>query len=154
MHRTQIPTNSAADTDGFAPVTPADILRGAATYLETHGWTQAVYYGGTAADHFPPACADGAIGMAAYGYCPLVPCDNTDDPGYRDYNRAIDYLADYLDLNGIAPMVHTTDGYFEPIDLPADHLGWNDSDGQSAENVIATLRAAADNYDTTHGGTR
>ena len=44
MHRTQNPTCSAADTADPSVVTPADILRGAADYLEAHGWTQKVYY--------------------------------------------------------------------------------------------------------------
>ena len=150
MHRTQNPTRSAADTADPSVVTPADILRGAADYLETHGWTQQVYYGGAAADVFPPACADGAIGMAAYGYCSVVPCDNTTDPGYRDYNRAIDYMANYLHAIGAAAPIDPIGDGNEVIEFSPDHLAWNDTTGQSAESVIATLRAAADDYDRTH----
>jgi hypothetical protein len=150
MHRTHNPTAPAADTDNALVVTPADILRGAARYLETHGWTQAVYYGGTADDAFPPACADGAIGMAAYGYCPLVPGDNHTDPGFRDYKRALDHLMDYLDQVEEpppgAPLLWDTD----VIDQGTNPFAWNDRDDQSAEQVIATLRAAADDYHRTH----
>src|SRR4051812_6352319 len=96
MHRTHNPTAPAADTDDPSVVTPADILRGAARYLQLHGWIQHAYYGGDDTAAFPPACADGAIGMAAYGYCPLVPGDNTTDPGYRDYNHARTLLTGHL----------------------------------------------------------
>jgi hypothetical protein len=151
MNPTQNLSVSAADTDTPAEVvTPASTLRGAATYLETYGWNQRVYYGGDLVDAFPPACADGAIGIAAYGYPALVPGDNTSDPGFRDYKRAVDYLIDYLDLNGIAPKVNRIVGYCEPVDHGSDPYAWNDHEGQTAEAVIATLRAAADDYDRTH----
>ena len=91
MHRTHNPTGFTVE------VTPAVILRGAARYLETHGWTQGDYYATIAEDPFPAACADGAIGMAAYGYRWPFPGDNHTDLGYRDYTRALDCLLDYLD---------------------------------------------------------
>ena len=48
-------------------ISPADILRGAARYLELHGWTQGDYYAPTPASPlpFPPACAVGALYTAA-----------------------------------------------------------------------------------------
>jgi hypothetical protein len=146
MNRTHNQLESLAPA---VELTPADTLRGAARYLETHGWTQDQYYGGTVTDRFPPACVSGAIGMAAYGYRSLIPCDNTNDPGHRDYNEAIACLADYLehteaDLT-LAPNTWEPDG---PRDYTADPFAWNDRDGQSAENVIATLRAAADDFST------
>ena len=44
MHRTHHPTSPAADLDNPGVVTPANILRGAASYLETHGWHQGTYF--------------------------------------------------------------------------------------------------------------
>ena len=60
MHRTQNPTSSAADTDNRSVVTPADILRGAARYLEEHGWHRGAYYDTTTDKPFPPADVVGA----------------------------------------------------------------------------------------------
>jgi hypothetical protein len=53
-------------------VTPAAVLRGAAAYLQRHGWIRGAYYDAT--DHpFPAACAVGAIGMAAHGRRTTIP---------------------------------------------------------------------------------
>jgi hypothetical protein len=154
MHRTQHPTVSAADTDGVIAVSPAGILRGAARYLEVHGWTQHVYYGGTPADAFPPACADGAIGIAAYGRKAGFPGE-TQDPAYRDYNRALDYFCGYLEQTGANPTCGLscsdgTDCWCGVNDAADDPFGWNDKPGQTAGTVIATLLAAADEYDWQH----
>jgi hypothetical protein len=154
MHRTQNPTAPAADTADGSVVTPADTLRGAALYLETHGWIQHVYYGGTTADAFPPACADGAIGMAAYGRITGCPGRQKQDPGYRDYNRACEFLEGHLRDGGYKPPCDPWCSD-EPQclcdnDRTEIAFGWNDADSQTAENVIATLRAAADDWDYTH----
>jgi hypothetical protein len=158
MHRTQNPTAPAADTADPSVVTPADILRGAARYLEAHGWTQNVYYGGNADEAFPPACADGAIGMAAYGRVTACPGREKQDPGYRDYNRACDYFGGYLRQIGYQP----------PCDpwCPGDPdclcdndetevvFVWNDDPQCIKQDVVRALNAAADDYERTHGGTR
>jgi hypothetical protein len=145
MHRTHNPTNSAADTDNGAVVTPADILRGAALYLEAHGWHRGSYYDTTTNDAFPSACADGAIGMAAYGRKAGFPGE-TDNPDYRHYNRARDVLTGHLiDADEIGP------GDCDDANVqPADIFAWNDADGQTRDNVIATLRAAADDWTYAH----
>ncbi|MEU5826571.1 DUF6197 family protein [Micromonospora tulbaghiae] len=127
----------------LADLTPADILRCAARYLELHGWTQGVYYRVTHDTPFPPACAAGAIGMAAHGRCIWLPHDVKSKPGARDYTRALDALSDFLDLNEPQPR-ETED------DDPTCPLSWNDRPGQRAEQVIAALRAAADSYDWDH----
>ncbi|MCA2219521.1 DUF6197 family protein [Jidongwangia harbinensis] len=146
MQSTQNPTAPAADTDDQTVITPADILRGAARYLEIHGWIQASYYANHA-DPFPPACAIGAIGMAAHGRLMTIPTDH--GTGVRDCRRAVDYLNSYLtDTGEIRPQSDDWDT------TPATAFDWNDLDDQAAEDVVATLRAAADNYDRTHGGTR
>ncbi|MCO1617038.1 hypothetical protein M8C11_20185 [Micromonospora sp. CPM1] len=138
MNPTQKPTTTPG---ALADLTPADTLRCAARYLEIHGWIKGTYYsnqGGT----FPPACAVGAIGMAAHGRLITIPAER--GPGARDCARALDYLTDYLtDLGVIA---YGDDWSTTPVDT----FGWNDRDDQTAEQVITTLRAAADHYDWTH----
>ena len=165
MHRTHNPLVSAADTDNPAVVSPADILRGAARYLEVHGWTRGTYYAadpgyasGRPSGPFPPACADGAIGMAAYGRITACPGRETSDPAFRDYNRARELFDDYVESTGWESAYLDTwcDGGTDYTCDPADEItfAWNDADGRTAADVIAALRAAADDYDRTHGGTR
>lgn len=146
MHRTQNLTDSAADTDDTPVVTPADILRGAATYLELHGWFQGDYYatftGGIAvsAEPFPAADVAGALGMAAHGELHDVPF--LAGPNKTDCHNAYQWLSAYLaDQGEITP----PEG-----DGPHHMSKWNDHDNQSAEHVIAVLRAAADQYDWQH----
>ncbi len=142
MHRTQNTPGTAADTDdSTVVVTPADILRGAARYLEIHGWTRATYYSNHGGP-FPPACAIGAIGMAAHGRLVTLPC--TSGPGRHDARRARDYHTAYLTDTGV-------------LSIPADDfrpwptvIDWNDRPDQTAVAVIASLHAAADEYVWTH----
>ncbi|MFI6257967.1 hypothetical protein ACIBCL_17960 [Micromonospora zamorensis] len=135
------PTTLAALADQI----PADILRSAARYLEIRGWTQGTFYdrnGGA----FPAACALGAIGMAAHGRYTDVPTDEDLDTT-RDCRRAANQLNNHLNDNGIGLYV----GYDPDADaFPADVIGWNDCDSQTAEQVITTLRDAADEWDWTH----
>lgn len=139
MNRTQNPDHCAADADNGPVVTPADILRGAARYLELHGWTQDSYYDHDSDPAFPAACADGAIGMAAYGRLTTIPGRQIDDPHFALYQRADAYFNDYL---------HTVGLLTDPDDVYTH--GWNDTHGRTAADVIATLRAAADEYDWQH----
>ena len=93
MHRTQNPNASAADTidDATLVVTPADILRGAARYLETHGWIQGNYYNADGGA-FPAACALGARGRAtcARGAYPRSSRRRTArDHAHRQGHRAV-----------------------------------------------------------------
>ena len=158
MHRTQLRTVSAADTDNDLVVTPAVILRGAARYLETHGWTQHTYYGSDTTDVLPPACADGAIGMAAYGRITICPGRETQDPGYRDYLRAVDYLNGYLLRIGYQPPCDSwCPGGTDCLccnDESEVVFAWNDDEQCIKDDVVRGLNAAADDYDRTHGGTR
>ncbi|MEU4623089.1 hypothetical protein AB0G04_24340 [Actinoplanes sp. NPDC023801] len=141
MHRTQNPTGTAADTTTELVVTPALTLRGAADYLELRGWARARYYSGDGA--FPSACALGAIGMAAHGCRTSIPTTALLET-QGDFRRAAGYLTIYLNEQGIGSFHSEGD-----TDL-TDIVGWNDSDCQTAKNVIATLRAAADEYDWEH----
>ncbi|MEU4162553.1 hypothetical protein [Actinoplanes sp. NPDC026670] len=139
MNRTQNPTGTAADTTTDLVVTPALILRGAANYLELHGWIRGDYYG--TVRPFPPADAGGALGMAAHGA--VTTCPFLDGPHVRDCNRAYRYLCDYLTLRDELPV---TGPVVEGLTLSF----WNDDPWQTVDNVIASLRAAADEYDWTH----
>ncbi|MBB2941818.1 hypothetical protein FB565_001522 [Actinoplanes lutulentus] len=142
MNRTQNPTSSAADTTTEPTVTLADTLRGAARYLEVRGWHQGDYYAYNDRA-FPGACVVGAIGMAAHGevrFCPIL-----DGPNVRDCNRAVAYLTGYLIDQGV--IVADGDEWTTESINPSE---WNDRDGQTPGNVIATLRAAADEYDWQH----
>ena len=139
MKATHKPTTTPADAVDAA-VTPADVLRGAARYLQLHGWTQGTYYADQPDDHTPPACAMGALGMAAFGQ--RFPAPAYERPEWADYKRAEDVL-----------MAHLGCGY-PPVsddDYPEPGVGdWNDQPDRTAEQVITALNAAADEWDRTH----
>ena len=156
MHRTQLPTVSAADVDdNTLTVTPALILRGAALYLENHGWVQSTYYGGDTNTSFPPACADGAIGMAAFGGVTTCPGREGDNPNFRDYNRAFHYFTGYLHRSGwklpCDPWcaAHNDDCLCDNGEAEIV-FAWNDDDTRNGLQVVIALNAAADDYDRTH----
>ncbi|MEW2380253.1 hypothetical protein AB0883_29680 [Micromonospora sp. NPDC047812] len=137
------PTQKQPDTRAaLADLTPADTLRCAARYLEIRGWTQSLYFDRTDEVWFPPACVSGAIGMAIFGSCMPVLLNEQMNPDVRDYLRAVDVLVDFLDLHDPPPW-HTDEDYTSPFT-------WNDRPGRTAEQVVAILRAAADDYDWTH----
>jgi hypothetical protein len=146
------PTHNTPTPDTAQPVdiTPADVLRGAACYLDLHGWRQGALY--TDDRHTtdtpsitPAACALGAIGMAAFGE--RIP-DNPDHrPEWRDYKRATNALDDYLALTGAKNSVPVTDDDSTDSASVGD---WNDAPGRTAAEVIAALNAAADDYERTH----
>ncbi|MER5335161.1 DUF6197 family protein [Micromonospora sp. NPDC002717] len=127
-------------------VTPADLLRMAALYLRRHGWHQGTYYAKNTDTLTPPACAVGAIGMAAAGRPLLHPVMLTQaDEG--TYHRAIAALVDYLD--DYAPVFHVDeDGYL--LDEHTSPYSWNDDPARTAEQVITALLAAADEWDRLH----
>ncbi|MEH1056165.1 hypothetical protein V6U89_13235 [Micromonospora sp. CPCC 206171] len=138
------PTQKPIHTPGaLADLTPADILRCAARYLEVHGWNQGTYYPPTDDNPFPPACVSAAIGMATHGHRMPVPHEVKNASALREYSRAIDALSDFLSID--EPSSWTSgDGD------PTCPFTWNDRPAQTAEQVIATLRAAADDYDWSH----
>jgi hypothetical protein len=150
------PTQEPSDT-GITEVTPAVILRGAARYLQLHGWIQGLLY----ADDpslTPAACGLGAIGMAAFGRR-LPTYEDVPAPAeWRDYNRACDALDDYLNLTGAkaAAFLDDIDHWADETTDGAEVNDWNDEIGRTADEVIAALNAAADQWDNTHvaGGAR
>jgi hypothetical protein len=133
------PTHQPADD---VPVTPADILRGAARYLHLHGWTQGTLYADTASAITPPACALGAIGMAAFGQ--PVPDLVDERSEWRDFQRAVATFKDYLHLTALE--------LADPCENPPTPLvdRWNDAAGRTAEEVIAALNTAADEWERLH----
>jgi hypothetical protein len=158
MHRTQNLSVCAADIDDTTEVvTPATTLRAAAHYLSVYGWTQSLYYSDKKIA-FPPACADGAIGMAALGGVTACPGREGDNPNFRDYNRAFHYFTGYLHQSGWKPPCDPWCG-IEPGDCLCDNdhdeivFAWNDDDTRTADEVIAALNAAADEYDWQHATT-
>ena len=137
------PTQLQAEPD---EVTPAFTLRGAAVYLELHGWTKDNYYyfnSGEDDDLFPAACTLGAIGMAAFGRRTEAPDAADHLPEWPDFLGALLLLRAYLfDLGELSE----EDDNFTTIG------DWNDACGQTSEYVIATLNGAAEIWDRTHGG--
>jgi uncharacterized protein DUF6197 len=133
-------------------VTPADILRGAARYLQLHGWRQGALY--TDAEHTtdppsltPPACALGAIGMAAFGHRIPDHSPVDADAGWRDYQHASDALDDYLTLTGAKT---TVPELYQDCRDGISVGDWNDAPGRTLAEVTATLNAAADAWDRQH----
>ncbi len=129
----------AVDGDELV-LTPADVLTGAALYIERHGLHQGEMFTDPTA-LTPPACLQGAIRMAACGGTAI---DYT--PGTAALvEECIELLAEYL-CGLDYPVVHTAPG-----DCVAD---WNDTPGRTADHVIAALRAVARQWEHTFDGIR
>ncbi|MDG4794058.1 hypothetical protein [Micromonospora sp. WMMD1082] len=137
-----------------AQVTPADLLRMAALYLRRHGWHQGTYYAPTnTPTATPPACAAGAIGIAAAGHR-VEHFSQLDPDALGDYLAALGAFVDYLDTTEPLFLIDE-DGYL--IDEHTSPYSWNDSPGRTCEQVITALETAADEWDhlhTTGGETR
>jgi hypothetical protein len=123
-----------------ALITPAVTLRAAATYIVRYGWCQGGYYEQTDRGILPAACIVAAIGMVCYGHQVDAPAMNFEDPGWGDFEAAVAWLDRYLaaryglDDNG----------------LPVEAYSFNDTRGRLVQEVIATLREAAHQWDTEH----
>jgi hypothetical protein len=145
MNRTQIRPGS-----GTIAVTPADLLRAAADYLDTHGWHQGAYYDLGDDPLTPPACVAGAIRISYAGQ-PVGAADTPDLVDPRHHVRdAIAQLADHLDsAGGLAGLRRIT----YPDRAVVDELyvgGWNDDPDRTITQVTTALRHAADQWDRTH----
>ena len=121
-------------------LTPAALLRGAALYLERHGWTTGeIFAPATEENSLPNACAIGAINVAAHGRPVLSSLDGTDDDLTNAAILAMRVFAVWLDpdykfgINGTSA-----------IDIIGD---WNDHTGRIAAEVIEALRDAANEWD-------
>lgn len=127
-------------------VTPADLLRCAALYLRRHGWHQGTYYAPTTDTPTPPACAVGAIGMACAGrrFHSFFDLNIDTQTAFRE---AVGVLTAYLD--GHEPICAIDDDGFL-IDEHTSPYSWNDDLTRTAEQVVAALEAAADEWDRLH----
>lgn len=129
-----------------------DVLDAAADYIESHGWCQGSLFAYTDIEinddgeitRLPAACAVGAIYHQLGGSVlhpsaiDLVP----NPPLEGNLHYVVGVIADWLALH-LLPDVH---------DVQALVANWNDSAERTADQVIKTLRAAADDYRHTHGG--
>ncbi|SCL36826.1 hypothetical protein GA0074692_4460 [Micromonospora pallida] len=132
--------------------TPAVLLRCAALYLSRHGWHQGTYYTANTDTLTPPACAVGAIGMAAAGR-------RTDHFSSLDYDtqvtyrRTVNVFTHYLDTHHPLPVIDE-DGFL--VDEHTSPFSWNDDPARTVDEVIKALIGAADEWDRLHpaGGAR
>lgn len=133
----------------LADLTPADILRCAARYLELHGWVP-TFYPPTAARPFPPADVFCAIRLAICGYHNADLSDGSDESRAKfDLEAdAMCVLGEYLfQQTPNADLYYSNEEYSDGFISPD---AWEEQPGRNAEQVIAALRAAADDYDWTH----
>src|SRR4051812_36163506 len=94
MQRTHQPTLTPS-TD--PAMTPAMLLRGAARYLQTHGWIKGEFFDVLTDAAFPPACSLGAINICAHGRPILGSEDTAEDTNTDAAIRAMRVFAAYLD---------------------------------------------------------
>jgi hypothetical protein len=146
-------THQPTITPASDPMRPSTLLRGAAIYLGTHGWTQHQFYDLLADTDapFPPACASGAIMTAITGSCiaeGMCTLDADENPDTVDVIRAMRVFAAFLDVEYTGNAYDTS-----AIDVIGD---WNDYDGRTLDEVVECLTDAADDYDRAHttGGAR
>jgi hypothetical protein len=129
-------------------MTPAEVLRAAALYIERHGWTRWLYFDHAATDSpFPPACMLGGIHAAVLG---ATGGHTTDSVSYHHPDAALiratqRHLAAYLDPE----FVFNIERACRATDVIGD---WNDAAERTATDVITALRDAANEWDRIHGG--
>jgi hypothetical protein len=127
------------DTTLWAPATddvcPAVVLRAAAAYLDTIGWTQGTYYHYDRNTVLPAACVTGAIAICCYACAHPMP-SITDDPGRVAFEAAMDTLTVHLR--------HTTTA---PGGLLVEPYWFNDQPARTKDQVVQVLIAAADRHD-------
>lgn len=143
MHATHHPPNQP-DRGGFDEPTAGTTLRSAADYLTRHGWIQHGYFNAWDTPT-PAACSLGALSIVSYGYPNPEPFDDThtsDDQldAWHRFCTAEYALCSFLGLDTISG-----------TDRPEGVHDWNDNPDRSADEVIATLRAAATHHDHRYG---
>jgi hypothetical protein len=147
MNPTHHPHADAATTAAEDVITPADILRGAARYLQLHGWHQDDLYTPGSGVPFPPACAIGAIYAAAFGR-PGSSGEAGDDPHLPLARHTIGVLADHLIHHGVTTVDPDTLACADQLGAAYDTVtAWNDTPGQTPQHVIRQLRLAAIGWD-------
>lgn len=132
MHPTQKPADRL-------DLSPADVLRYAALYVQRHGFHQGDMFA-LQATPTPPACAQGAVKMAICGN-PHATYTAAEAALFDQTNRVLaahldsEYLGWALDQDGVPAAPHA---------LVAE---WNDEDGRTADELVTALTEAADGYD-------
>ncbi|MFB6396180.1 DUF6197 family protein [Polymorphospora lycopeni] len=120
--------------------TPADLLRGAALYIERHGWNQGAFFQLPTRHRLAPACAMGALRIAATGTTDSIILDDV----FTQVLAAQAILANHLEPD----YDHTTD---LEADLNFEVISdWNDDGDRTAAEVVTALRDAADTWDRLH----
>jgi hypothetical protein len=112
-------------------ISPADLLRMTAVYIQRHGWNQGDYYSPIFDAATPPACVSGALGMACFGAPIGVPPIH--EPGRTEYHRGLMVLADHLGVSTVAAV-----------------FNWNDTPGRTKAEILDALNAAAEAWDALH----
>jgi hypothetical protein len=148
MKATQQPSIPAAWTRLAVPdsadpaLTPPLLLRCAALYLTAYGRTTGEFFDLLADQPFPPACAGGAINIAAHGRPILCSHDGADDAVTDAAITAMRVFAASLD-----PDYAAGDTSVSAIDIIG---GFNDDPHTTTPDVIRALTDAADDWDRTH----
>jgi hypothetical protein len=115
---------------------PAVVLRAAAAYLDTIGWTQGTYYTyEPTGARLPAACITGAVAICCYGFAHPMP-SITEDDGRVAFETAMDALTVHLR--------HTTTA---PGGLLVEPYGFNDHPTRTRAQVVQALIAAADRHE-------
>ena len=131
-------------------LTPSLLLRCAALYLTAYGRTTGEFFDLLADQPFPPACAGGAINIAAHGRPILCSDDGTDDAVTDAAITAMRVFAASLDVDYAAG-----DTSVSAIDIIG---GFNDDPHTTTTDVVQALNQAADDWDRLHthtsGGAR
>jgi hypothetical protein len=133
-------------------LTPSLLLRSAATYIDTYGWTVGEFFANSDEGRpFPAACSLGAINICAHGRPILYSDDDAQDDDTDAAIVAMRVFAAYLDPDYGNPDPYH--GTTSAIDIVS---GFNDYDGRTINDVIDALNAAADEWDRLHpaGGAR
>ncbi|GAA3271324.1 hypothetical protein Dvina_45080 [Dactylosporangium vinaceum] len=124
----------------------ADTLRRAADYIDQHGHEKFDYFAsGTrrtdrTSGTLPAACAIGAISYAAYGRVRRDPWGSYTEL-YRTPTNPFSITVLWFEDFVCAQYGNSVSG-------------WNDHPDRTADDVIQSLRAAAEVYDMSHGGQR
>ncbi len=147
-HNPPIPADlNTPGLDLVDPVlTPAVLLRGAALYLQRHGWIRGEFFDLLTEAAFPPACSLGAINICAHGRPILCSDDGSQDTDTDAAITAMRVLAATLD-----PDYGT--GETSAIDIVS---AFNDHPDRTLDDIVQALTEAADDWDRAHpaGGAR
>jgi hypothetical protein len=129
--------------------TPAQLLRAAADYLDTHGWHQGSRYDFSGElMPTPAACAVGALCITTYGNV-MADLIHRPEPTPAQWAALVGVFrvfTDYLTGAETRPVCpEDVDDVYEGI-----IGGWNDAPDRTATEVTTALRAAADQWDCLH----